>query len=35
MAVWERMAPLCEERLGRPGMEFPHVQPVDVPFAAV
>ena len=24
--LWERMAPLCEDRDGRPGMEFPHVE---------
>ena len=26
--IWEAMEPLCEERDGRPGMEFPHVQRV-------
>lgn len=25
---WEAMEPLCEERDGRPSMEFPHVFPV-------
>lgn len=24
--LWERMAPLCEDRDGRSGMEFPHVE---------
>ena len=24
LAIWERMEPLCEDRDGRPGMEFPH-----------
>lgn len=24
--IWEAMEPLCEERDGRPSMEFPHVQ---------
>lgn len=24
--LWERMEPLCEERDGRPAMEFPHVE---------
>ncbi|HKY32723.1 MAG TPA: hypothetical protein VJV23_09325 [Candidatus Polarisedimenticolia bacterium] len=33
MAVWEPMGALVEERLGRPKMEFPHVQPVRVSFA--
>jgi quinol monooxygenase YgiN len=28
MAVWEPMGALCEERAGRPSMEFPHVQAV-------
>ncbi|MEN8182436.1 MAG: hypothetical protein ABFS46_07865 [Myxococcota bacterium] len=23
---WEAMEPLCEDRDGRPGMEFPHVE---------
>src|SRR5438270_12304137 len=29
MAIWEPMEQLCEERLGRPAMEFPHVQPLE------
>jgi hypothetical protein len=28
--VWEAMGPLCEERDGRPSMDFPHLQPVSV-----
>lgn len=28
VAVWEPMAALCEERDGRPSMEFPHVERV-------
>lgn len=28
--VWEAMTPLCEERGGKPAMEFPHFQPLDV-----
>lgn len=28
--IWEAMAPCCEEREGRPGMEFPHVVPADL-----
>ncbi len=32
MAVWGPMGDLVEERLGRPGMEFPHVKPVAVRF---
>ncbi len=27
-ANWEALDPLCEDRDGRPGMEFPHVFPV-------
>jgi len=27
-ALWRPMGALCEERLGRPAMEFPHVQRV-------
>jgi hypothetical protein len=30
MAIWEPMDALTEKRGGRPNMEFPHVQPVDV-----
>ena len=26
LAVWERMGQLCQSRLGRPAMEFPHVK---------
>ena len=29
-AIWEPMAELCEERSGKPSMEFPHVQPVEI-----
>lgn len=32
MAVWGPMGDLVEERLGRPGMEFPHVKPAAVRF---
>ena len=32
MAVWEPMGALCEEREGRPGMEFPHVEPLSMSF---
>ena len=28
LAIWEPMEPLCEEREGRPSMEFPHVERV-------
>ena len=28
--VWEAMDPLCEERDGRPSMEFPHLRRVDL-----
>jgi hypothetical protein len=31
MAVWEPMGKLCEERGGRPSMEFPRVEPIEVP----
>lgn len=27
MAVWEPMDRLCEQRGGKPNMEFPHVEP--------
>jgi hypothetical protein len=30
MAIWEPMDALTERRDGRPNMEFPHVQPLDV-----
>lgn len=29
--VWESMAPMCEDRDGKPAMEFPHLQPVSLP----
>ena len=32
MAVWEPMGKLCEERDGRPSMEFPVVEPIEVRF---
>ncbi len=32
MAVWEPMGKLCEARAGRPPMEFPLVEPIEVPF---
>ncbi|MFN7975754.1 MAG: hypothetical protein U0166_26005 [Acidobacteriota bacterium] len=35
MKVWEGMGPLCEERLGRPAMEFPHVEPLALALAKV
>jgi hypothetical protein len=28
--VWEAMDPMCEDRDGRPAMEFPHLRPVSV-----
>lgn len=28
MALWERMDPLTEERMGRPKWEFPHYEPL-------
>src|SRR5688572_9758588 len=31
MAIWERMGKLTESCAGRPNMEFPHVQPIQVP----
>ena len=34
MAIWEPMDRLTERRDGRPNMEFPHVQPLDVLGAA-
>jgi hypothetical protein len=30
MAIWEPMGMCCEPRLGRPPMEFPQVEPIDV-----
>jgi hypothetical protein len=35
MQIWEGMGIHMEERLGRPAMEFPHVQPVRMRFAKV
>lgn len=32
MAVWEPMGKLCEAREGRPPMEFPIVEPIEVRF---
>jgi hypothetical protein len=32
MAVWEPMGKLCESRDGRPAMEFPVVEPIEVRF---
>jgi hypothetical protein len=32
MAVWEPMGKLCESREGRPPMEFPRVEPVEIRF---
>jgi hypothetical protein len=32
MAVWEPMGKLCEARNGRPAMEFPRVEQVEIPF---
>jgi hypothetical protein len=34
MAVWEPMGKLCEGRAGRPAMEFPRVEPVEIHFEA-
>ena len=34
MAIWEPMGALTEARGGRPAMEFPHVQPIQVLGAA-
>ena len=28
--IWEAMDPLCEARRDRPGMEFPHFEPLPV-----
>jgi hypothetical protein len=30
MAIWEPMDALTESRGGRPNMEFPHVQPIQI-----
>ena len=30
MAIWEPMGALVEERDGRPSMEFPHVEPLQL-----
>jgi hypothetical protein len=32
MAVWEPMGKLCETREGRPAMEFPRVERIEVRF---
>lgn len=32
LAIWEPMGQLTEPRGGRPGMEFPHVERVAMPF---
>jgi hypothetical protein len=32
MAVWEPMGKLCEAREGRPAMEFPRVERVEIRF---
>ena len=34
MSVWEPMGALVEERNGRPSMEFPHVQPLNIPMGS-
>ena len=34
MAVWEPMGAMVEERDGKPGLEFPHVQKLDFQFDA-
>jgi hypothetical protein len=28
--IWERMELLCEERNGRPAMDFPHFKPLEL-----
>jgi hypothetical protein len=33
MSVWEPMGAMCEERNGRPAMEFPHVEPFTIKLA--
>ena len=30
LAIWEPMAQHCEERQGRPSMDFPHVEPIEL-----
>jgi len=30
MAIWEPMDKLTEARAGRPNMEFPHVEPIQI-----
>jgi hypothetical protein len=32
MAVWEPMGKLCEARDGRPAMEFPRVERIEIAF---
>jgi hypothetical protein len=32
MSVWESMGKLCEARDGRPPMEFPHVERIQIAF---
>ena len=32
MAIWEPMGKLCEARAGRPPMEFPIIEPVEIKF---
>ena len=32
MSIWEPMGKLCEARDGRPPMEFPHVERIQVTF---
>jgi hypothetical protein len=32
MAIWEPMGKLCEARDGRPPMEFPHVERIQISF---
>jgi hypothetical protein len=32
MSVWEPMGTLTEARDGRPPMEFPHIEPITIPF---
>ena len=34
VAIWEPMDPLCEDRDGRPGMEFPHFERLAMPYAS-
>jgi len=34
MSVWEPMGALVEERNGRQSMEFPHVQPLNIPLGS-